>query len=140
MENDNLVETIKKILIEQKSEPFKGGTADLQDKSGPNKLVGQTEKEQHHGVVEEDNEEIEEIYAPKKPAITGQRGLGGQGLQKRSSIHKFGNQKRTKGIYTEARNIAMKKVKDKKNGKTDTGQQPESIDMDPEMKPMNGNY
>ena len=139
MKNDNLVETIRAIL-EQKSAPFTGGGADVQDLSGPNKPPGRSEKEQHHGIVDEDVEEIEEIHNPKKAPIIGHGGLGGKNLQQRASSQKYGNQKRTRGTYSEARQIAMEKVKNKKTGQTDTKQQPESVDVNPEMKPMNGNY
>lgn len=73
----------------------------------------------------------ETLINPKKPPHTGQRGLAGEPYQSRSAQHKAGRQKRTPGMYAEE---ATKKVREKlkrKNGKTDTGQPADPINLEP---------
>ena len=75
---------MKKGLREQAIEKFKGGAADIQDLSGPNKVVGSKPREQHHGISEE---EIDEAQS----TTTGLGGTHAKGMRKTSSnINKAG--------------------------------------------------
>lgn len=71
---------------------------------------------------------IKEVIQPKKGAIKGSRGLGGNRQQQREGEHKSGRQYRSpEGIYTEeATKKALKKMK---SGMTATNQKPETINL-----------
>ena len=132
-----------KKLKEQGVEKFKGGSADLQDLSGPNKVVGSKPREQHHGLSEE---EIEEA----RSTTTGLGGThaggikksgpninkAGAGLQQRAGAERNGNQRRNPAMYAEeATKKVLKKLKEKKGeqplGKTSTGQPGDTITTEP---------
>ena len=137
---------MKKGLREQAIEKFKGGAADIQDLSGPNKVVGSKPREQHHGISEE---EIDE-HGPMPSTTTGLGGThasgmrktssninkAGDGLQQRSGAQRSGNQRRDPAVYAEeATKKVLKKLKEKKGeqplGKTSTGQPGDTIDTQP---------
>lgn len=138
--------SVLKKLKEQGVEKFKGGAADIQDLSGPNKPVGANEKEQHHGLSEEDVEE----HGPG-PSVTtslggthagGMKKAGpninkaGAGLQQRAGAQRSGNQSRSPQVYAEeATKKVLKKLKEKKGeqplGKTATGQPGDTIETQP---------
>jgi len=134
--------SILKKLKEQGVEKFKGGTADLQDLSGPNKPVGASEREQHHGLSEEDIEEdsttttsIGGNHRPKKTFPNANK--AGAGLRQRSGAQAGGNQGRSVATYTEeAIRTAKKKISEKKGeqplGRTSTNQPSDTIDTSPE--------
>lgn len=137
----SLEETVRGLLSEQKAIPQKlsidiGGTK--HDPSSPNKAH-----------IEED-EQLDEIMGTAtgfggkhKPRQTlAKKGLAGKGLQRRSSLQRSGNQKRSPTIYEEATKKALKKVMEKKSemalGKTATGKPGETIDTKPEQLPVSG--
>ena len=136
--------SVLKKLKEQGVEKFKGGSADLQDMSGPNKPVGANEKEQHHGLSEED---IEESMPSTTTGLGGTHAGGmrktspninkaGAGLQQRAGAQRSGNQRRDPAMYAEeATKKVLKKLKEKKGeqplGKTSTGQPGDTIDTQP---------
>jgi hypothetical protein len=134
--------SILRKLKEQGVEKFKGGTADLQDLSGPNKPVGSSEREQHHGLTEDEIEEgrstTTSIGGTHRPKTTfPNSNKAGGGLVQRSSAQRSGNQGRTVATYTEeATRIVKKKISEKKGeqplGKTLTNQPGDSIDTSPE--------
>jgi hypothetical protein len=136
--------SVLKKLKEQGVEKFKGGSADIQDMSGPNKPVGASEKEQHHGLSEED---IEEGMPSTTTGLGGTHAGGmkkagpninkaGAGLQQRAGAQRSGNQSRSPEVYAEeATKKVLKKLKEKKGeqplGKTATGQPGDTIETQP---------
>ena len=148
MDEANLERKIRK-MFEQKSAKFTGGGADIQDLSGPNKPVGKSEKEQHHGTFEE--ESIQEIVGTatgfggrhaRRRRSQAKTTLGGEGLQQRSSMIRSGNQKAA-GRYeeytiSEARKASFKKVEKMKRNRTDTGSFADPIDTEPSKPSMTG--
>ena len=156
MMDESLEKKIRKMYREQKSEKFTGGVAaDLQDYSGPNKPVGRSEKEQHHGIVDEEN--LEEIrgtatgfggrHNPRRSS--SKTTLGGERLKSRASMQRSGNQ-RMKNRYEEfsimkeeAREKAFEKVKTKKDqmskgNRTLTGSPADMINTEPTKPSMTG--
>ena len=143
--------TVLKKLKEQGGvEKFKGGAADIQDLSGPNKVVGSKPREQHHGLSEEDIEEA-------RSTTTGLGGThaggikksgpninkAGAGLQQRAGAQRGGNQRRSPAMYAEeATKKVLKKLKEKKGeqplGKTATGQAGETITTEPSKPELVG--
>jgi len=124
MNNKQLAEMIKTLRKEKMSEQipggmgkFKGGSGDVQDSSGPNRVINKSSKEQHH---------IAEIVGPTHAAS----------LQKRTGVinktpagrAKFqgGNQDRSPLSYTSEEN-----KKEIDLGKTDTGQAGETVTPNP---------
>ena len=121
--NKKLAEMVKAIRKEKMSEQtggmgkFKGGAGDVQDYSGPNRVINKASKEQHH---------IKEVIGPTHAAS----------LQKRTGIinktpagrAKFqgGNQDRTIRSYTSEEN-----KKEVELGTTDTGQAGETVTANP---------
>lgn len=144
----NLERKIRK-MFEQKSAKFTGGGADIQDLSGPNKPVGQSEKEQHHGVAEENIQEISGTatgfggrHNPKRSQAKST--LGGNKMKTRASLQRSGNQKAA-GRYeeynlSESRKAVFEKVKEKKmkGSRTDTGSPADPIDTEPSKPSMTG--
>lgn len=123
MNNKQLAEMVKAIRKEKMSEQmpggspkFKGGAGDVQDFSGPNRVINRASKEQHH---------IKEVIGPTHAAS----------LQKRTGVinktpagrAKFqgGNQDRTPRSYTS------EEKKELELGKTDTGQAGETVTSNP---------
>jgi hypothetical protein len=143
--------TVLKKLKEQGGvEKFKGGAADIQDLSGPNKVVGSKPREQHHGLSEEDIEEA-------RSTTTGLGGThaggikksgpninkAGAGLQQRAGAQRGGNQRRSPAMYAEeATKKVLKKLKEKKGeqplGKTATGQAGDTITTEPNKPELVG--
>jgi hypothetical protein len=120
--NESFEQFAKRFIIEQKK--TKVVAADVQDLSGPNKPIGKSEKEQHHGMTAE-------------AALVGSKKKGKSTLGKLEKRMPAGNQGRTQNNYLgEAKKRVMKKI----NGRTDTGQQPESIDLEPTKDEFKGNY
>ena len=146
MDEANLERKIRK-MFEQKSAKFTGGGADIQDLSGPNKPVGKSEKEQHHGVAEENIQEISGTatgfggrHNPKRSQAKST--LGGNKMKTRASLQRSGNQKAA-GRYeeytiSEARKAAFKKVEKMKGSRTDTGSPADPIDTEPSKPSMTG--
>jgi hypothetical protein len=149
-----------KKLKEQGVEKFKGGAADLQDLSGPNKPVGASEKEQHHGMAEEKLDEVpvsvgigSNRRAAKKTSFA-YTSLGGQDQKARASAQRQGNQKMANryeeidykskcAMYAEeATKKVMKKLKEKKGeqpaGRTATGQSGDVVDTAPTKPELTG--
>jgi hypothetical protein len=134
--------SILKKLKEQGIEKFKGGTGDLQDLSGPNKVVGRISREQHHGLTEDEIEEARSTttafggrHRPRKNSAASD--LAGGGGRNRARQEASGNQHRSVATYTEeAARIVKKKISEKKGeqplGKTLTNQPGDSIDTSPE--------
>jgi hypothetical protein len=56
------------------------------------------------------------------------KGLAGKRLQRRVSLQRSGNQRRSPGIYEESKD----KKKEKMTGKTDTGKGSEVVDLQPQ--------
>ena len=135
--------TVLKKLKEQGVEKFKGGSADLQDLSGPNKPVGANEKEQHHGLSEEEIEEARSTttglggtHAGGMKKTGPNINKAGAGLQQRAGAQRSGNQRRNPAMYAEeATKKVLKKLKEKKGeqplGKTATGQPGDTIETQP---------
>ena len=128
-------------LKEQSIEKFKGGTGDLQDLSGPNKVVGRISREQHHGLTEDEIEEARSTTTAfggtHNPRKTAAGRLAGGGGRIRAGQEASGNQRRTVATYTEeATRIVKKKISEKKGeqplGRTLTNQPGDSIDTSPE--------
>lgn len=134
--------SILRKLKEQSIEKFKGGAADLQDLSGPNKVVGTASREQHHGLSEDEIEEARSTttafggtHNPRKTSAASD--LAGSGGRSRALRQGSGNQRRTVATYTEeATRIVKKKISEKKGeqplGKTLTNQTSDTIDTSPE--------
>lgn len=137
----SLEETVRSFLSEQKAIPQKlsidiGGTK--HDPSSPNK-----------GHIEED-EQLDEIVGTAtgfggrhNPRQTlAKKGLAGKRLQRRASLQRSGNQRRSPAIYEEMNKKVLKKVMEKKSemalGKTATGKPGETIDTKPEQLPVSG--
>jgi len=135
--------TVLKKLKEQGVEKFKGGGADVQDLSGPNKRVGSSEKEQHHGLSEEEIEEARSTttglggtHAGGVKKSSPNINKAGAGLQQRAGAQRSGNQSRSPEVYAEeATKKVLKKLKEKKGeqplGKTATGQPGDTIETQP---------
>lgn len=70
------------------------------------------------------------------------KSLGGKRYQRRSALHRSGNQRRSPAVYEEVREKFMKKLSEKKSekalGKTATGQPGETIDTEPNKPDMTG--
>jgi hypothetical protein len=150
MMDESLEKKIRKMYREQKSEKFTGGVAaDLQDYSGPNKPVGRSEKEQHHGIVDEENLE-ERIGSQFGTRRNRKRHTFKTTLGKLENRNWGGNQSMKNryeefSFMKEAREKAFEKVKTKKdqnsevNGKkTLTGEIPNEIDTEPKKPSMTG--
>lgn len=135
MDEANLERKIRKML-EQKSAKFNPVAADYQDSSGPNKPVGKSEKEQHHGVDEEILQELGPNRRRKRNRFKTTLGT----LEKRN----WGGNQSTKGRYSEehtlseARKAAFAKVNSKKKGRTDTGKPADIVDTEPKLNRMTG--
>ena len=135
--------SVLKNLKEQAIEKFKGGGADIQDLSGPNKVVGTKPREQHHGLSEEEIEEAQSTttglggtHAGGIKKSSPNINKAGAGLQQRSGAQRSGNQRRNPAVYAEeATKKVLKKLKEKKGeqslGKTSTGQLGDTIDTQP---------
>jgi len=150
MMDESLEKKIRRMYREQKSEKFTGGVAaDLQDYSGPNKPVGRSEKEQHHGIVDEENLE-ERIGSQFGTRRNRKRHTFKTTLGKLENRNWGGNQSMKNryeefSFMKEAREKAFEKVKTKKdqnsevNGKkTLTGEIPNEIDTEPKKPSMTG--
>jgi hypothetical protein len=133
--------SILKKLKEQSIEKFKGGAADLQDLSGPNKVVETASREQHHGLTEDEIEEARSTTTAfggtHNPRKTAAGRLAGDGGRNRAGQEASGNQHRSVATYTEeATRIVKKKISEKKGeqplGRTLTNQPGDSIDTSPE--------
>ena len=133
--------SILKKLKEQSIEKFKGGAADLQDLSGPNKVVETASREQHHGLTEDEIEEARSTTTAfggtHNPRKTAAGRLAGDGGRIRAGQEASGNQHRSVATYTEeATRIVKKKISEKKGeqplGRTLTNQPGDSIDTSPE--------
>jgi hypothetical protein len=134
---------LKKLKEQGGIEKFKGGAADIQDLSGPNKVVGTKPREQHHGLSEEEIEEAQSTttglggtHAGSMKKTGPNINKGGAGLRQRAGAERSGNQRRNPAMYAEeATKKVLKKLKEKKGeqplGKTSTGQPGDTIDTQP---------
>jgi hypothetical protein len=142
--------SVLKKLKEQPIEKFKGGAADIQDLSGPNKVVGSKPREQHHGLSEEEIEEARSTTTGLGGThASGMKKTGpninkaGAGLQQRAGAQRGGNQRRSPAMYAEeATKKVLKKLKEKKGeqplGKTATGQAGDTITTEPSKPELVG--
>jgi hypothetical protein len=148
MMDESLEKKIRRMYREQKSEKFTGGVAaDLQDYSGPNKPVGRSEKEQHHGIVDEENLE-ERIGSQFGTRRNRKRHAFKTTLGKLENRNWGGNQSMKNryeefSFMKEAREKAFEKVKTKKDqmskgNRTDTGSPADMINTEPTKPSMTG--
>lgn len=97
----------------------------------------------------EEDEQLDEISGTAtsfggrhNPRRSTAKYLAGKRLQRRSSLQRSGNQKRSPGVYEEVKEKFMKKLSEKKSekglGKTATGQQGETIDTEPTNQELTG--
>jgi hypothetical protein len=107
------------------------------DPSGPNKAH-----------IEED-EQLDEIIGTAtsfggrhNPRRSTAKYLAGKRLRTRASLQASGNQRRRPGVYEEIKEKFMKKLSEKQSekalGKTATGQQGETIDVEPKNQELTG--
>jgi hypothetical protein len=124
MNNKQLAEMIKTLrkekMLEQMpggSPKFKGGAGDVQDYSGPNRVINKASKEQHHIA-----EIIGATYAGSLQKRTGVINKTPAGRAK----FQGGNQDRSPLSYTSEEN-----KKEVELGTTDTGQAGETVTSNP---------
>jgi hypothetical protein len=107
------------------------------DPSGPNKAH-----------IEED-EQLDEITGTAtsfggrhNPRRSAAKYLAGKRLKTRASLQASGNQRRKPGVYEEVKEKFLKKLSEKQSekalGKTATGQQGETIDIEPTNQELTG--
>lgn len=147
MTKKTLEDAVRSVLTEQRYDPIKQWEKEKKpsidigghphDPSGPNKAH-----------IEED-EQLDEISGTAtsfggrhNPRRSTAKYLAGKRLQRRSSLQRSGNQKRSPGVYEEVKEKFMKKLSEKKSekvlGKTATGQQGETIDTEPTNQELTG--
>lgn len=124
MNNKQLAEMVKAIRKEKMSEQmpggspkFKGGAGDIQDYSGPNRVINKASKEQHH---------IKEIIGPTHAGSLKMRTGNINKTPAGRAKFQGGNQDRTIQSYTSEEN-----KKEVELGKTDTGQAGETVTSNP---------
>jgi hypothetical protein len=124
MNNKQLAEMIKTLRKEKMLEQipggmgkFKGGAGDVQDYSGPNRVINKASKEQHH---------IAEIIgATYAGSLQKNTGIADKTPRGRAEFQQKGNQSRSVGSYTS------EEKKEVELGTTDTGQTGETVTPNP---------
>jgi hypothetical protein len=97
---------------------FKGGAGNVQDYSGPNRVINKASKEQHH---------IAEIIgATYVGSLQKNTGIADKTPEGRARFQQKGNQSRSVGSYT-----TTEEKKEVELGTTDTGQAGETITRNP---------
>jgi len=101
---------------------FKGGAADVQDLSGPNKPVGKSSKEQHHKSMEE-----ELGLQPKERPSLGPNRSRSLNIYKRTlgklEKRRWGGNQSQRGRYTVEGEVDL--------GSTETSKKSETVDIKP---------
>lgn len=124
LELANLIRSIRKEKLDEQHGgmgKYKGGAADIQDKSGPNKPVNKSETEQHHSIKEEDSVDEQltrssfgRKHNPKKNIF-----FNAKVPSKRRTWQAKGNQARSTQSYVSE--------EDFEGGKTDTGKPADTV-------------
>lgn len=116
-----LIRSIRRDKLEEQTgaatiAKYKGGTADMQDLTGPNKPINRSEKEQHHKKLEE--EDVEEALGANR---TRKRNVFKGSLNKAS--RNWGGQQSTKNRYK----TSIMGEEDFEGGTTDTGKPADTV-------------
>lgn len=111
-----MVKHLRKVKLEQLGGmgKYKGGAADVQDLSGPNRPINKSSKEQHHESVD-----IEEGLGPnrKRALNVYKRTLG------KLEARRWGGNQSQRGRYTVEADVDL--------GSTDTKKNSETVDVNP---------